>query len=263
MNSLENFDIPILLQKILRLDKILQLYLEAKKDTDPSDPTFSFIEKMLHALSINYSINAEELNQIKKIPGPILFVANHPFGAIDGLILLMLMRKINPRCKLIANSIFVRIEEMKDVILPVEIMQKSPNKKLNLLYLKNILKELNENNTIGMFPAGEVAAYSSWKSKQATEKPWHPHLGKMALKTRATIIPIFFEGENSLLFQYIGLIFPKMQIALLAREILQAKKEVVFTIGEVIKFEDYHHLHSDEVSIFLQNKTYALKKCAL
>ena len=54
-----------------------------------------------------------------------------------------------------------------------------------------------------------------------------------------------------------------MQIALLAREILQAKKEVVFTIGEAIKFEDYHHLHSDEVSIFLQNKTYALKKRAL
>ena len=114
-----------------------------------------------------------------------------------------------------------------------------------------------------MFPAGEVAAYSSWKSKQATEKPWHPHLGKIALKTKATIIPIFFEGENSLIFQYIGLIFPKIQIALLAREILKAKKEVIFTIGEAIKFEDYDHLHSDELSLFLQNKTYALKKCSL
>jgi putative hemolysin len=165
----------------------------------------------------------------------LLLVANHPFGAIEALVLLVILARTRPGAKLLANAILTQLPELGSALIPVQILAgPQANARANLAAMKNALQHLLDGQTLGIFPAGQVSSFTNWGDRQAVDIAWNPHLGRLAQKSRATVVPIYFEGQNSRLFQYLSLAIPQLRIPLIAREMLYRKGRVGLRVGRAI-----------------------------
>lgn len=268
MSDLASFDLGLppgaerLAKRLFGLKRAESIYadLQLKGPLDPG----AFCENALQALGV--SIELPELSAFRRLEGPVLFVANHPFGAIDALVLMAIMGKVRQDFKFVGNSILTIFPELKAALFPVHIMAErqergtQTNPDSNVAAMKRAHRHLKQGGVLGMFPAGEVAAFDSWRSRKPTELAWHPHLGRLVQSSRATVVPLFFEGRNSLLFQYLGLTWPDLRIALLAREMLDYRRPVRFKLGAPIPFTDFEEPPEspESVTLRLRGATFAL-----
>jgi hypothetical protein len=172
---------------------------------------------------------------------------------------MVLLGEVRGAAKFLANAILNVFPELKDILLPVHIMGSDVDPAANLPVMRAAIRYLKNGGLIGVFPAGEVSEATSFRSKVAVEKVWHEHIGRIAKLSRANVVPVYFSGQNSALFQLIGLTIPRLRIALLARELLRHRKAVVFRVGEPIGPEEYMGGRSaSEISVYLRTKTLSL-----
>jgi putative hemolysin len=156
---------------------------------------------------------------------------------------------------LIANEVLGAIPELETILLPVDISDHSPNTQGNISTMKNIFKILKNGGLIGMFPAGEVAVTKNIFSQKVQELPWSWHLGRIVLRSQATVVPVYFHGQTGMVFQRLGHIWPQLRIPLLVREFLNSPKTIQVDIGEPISFAEMKGLKAKEVTEFLRHKT--------
>lgn len=240
-----------LLMEVLKLNKINKIYSEAL-DKNPDE----FIGNILKSLNISIQISAQDLEKIP-LTGSFITISNHPFGGIDGLILLHILLKKRPDYKIIANFLLKKIEPLSPYILPVNPFEERT--KNSLSGLKTAFQTLKNENPIGIFPAGEV---SSFQSKQIiTDKTWNVGAMKLIKKAQVPILPIYFEGNNSLAFHLLGLINPKLRTAKLPSEFFNKKNKIIrVRIGYPIGIEDQNTCENiNELTNYLRSRTYALK----
>lgn len=253
--------IEYLVKKLLGLTNAELLYSKVRESSANSLTAPNFCKQSLNELGVSFNLPLKQIEAIKNIKGPLIFVANHPFGAIDALLLITLMNEVRSEFKFIGNSILESFSEFDEVLIPVKIMDNNKNPFANAIQLRTALKFLKNGGLVGFFPAGEVASFSSFFSKEISEMPWSAHAGALMKHSRATIIPVYFEGKNSALFQYAGLVFPWLRISLLVREMLVYRKPVRFKLGNPIMYnEKFSKLSALEHSELLLAHTYALKK---
>jgi putative hemolysin len=214
-----------------------------------------FCEAALKILNITYEFPNEQIEKLRQIKGPLLLTANHPFGAIDALVLTVLASRLQRKFHLVANDILTAVPEFTPILIPVDIRDEGPRSTRNLRELRKLLKLLDSGDAAILFPAGEVASFSKWTSRTAVELPWNAHLGRIVERSRATVVPIFFAGRNSDAFQYAGLLFRPLRIFFLAREILRGQYQIRFKIGAPISFaESGHFLNAAERAAFYRSR---------
>jgi putative hemolysin len=239
------------IMKLLKLDKLNEAY------SPLSDlKSFEFCDKMLEELGIDFEINNED---IKNIPTtePFIAICNHPYGGIDGLILVSILNRIRPDTKVLANYLLQQIPSIKENIIAVNPFNSAKNSTMNVHGLKELLGYLKE-HPIAIFPAGEVSALKL-NTLKITDKKWDPTIGKIILKANTKVLPIYFSGHNSLAFNLLGLINPSLRTAKLPSELFNKKNKVIVRIGKPILPKAINEFeNSDELLRFVRAKTYAL-----
>ena len=208
-----------LVMYIMRLDKINKLYSDAYND-DPHE----FLDRLIDALGVTVEVNEEDLQKIPAT-GAFITVSNHPFGGLDGIILIQLLSRIRPDYKVMANFLLKKIVPIRDYFLGV-----NPFENLKDVSsaggLKEALRHLSEGKPLGLFPAGEVSAYRA-DSNSVVDKEWSGSVLKLIRRANVPVIPIYFKGSNSLLFQMLGLIHPLLRTVKLPSELLNKKNRVI------------------------------------
>lgn len=237
---------------IMRLNKINKLYSDVYTDNPEV-----FLDKLIEALGVTIEVNEEDLQKIPR-EGAFITVSNHPFGGLDGIILIKLLSKIRPDYKVMANFLLKKIIPIKDYFLGVNPFE--GRKSISgTAGVKEALRHLSEGGGLGLFPAGEVSAYQA-DSNTIEDREWSVSVLKLIRKAGVPVVPIYFKGSNSLLFQLLGLIHPMLRTVKLPSELLNKKKRVIkLRIGSPISVETQNAFTDImQYGRFLRAKTYLL-----
>ena len=236
--------------KILGLSQINSIY-DKSYDDDPH----IFLNKIKQNLNLKIDFDSELLDRIPKT-GPFITVSNHPFGAIDGILLLDLIQSVRPDFKVMGNYLLKEITPISESIIKVDPFTKENGS--NLTGIKNSLKHLSEGMPLGIFPAGQVSSWTGIR-KGVQDKEWEDSVVKLIKKSKVPVIPIYFHGHNSVFFNTLGLVHPALRTFQLPREALNKKDVISVKIGKAISVKRQSRLVSlTEYKGFLRAKTYIL-----
>ena len=192
--------------------------------------------------------------------GPLILIANHPYGILDGLMMGHLLDHIRGDFRILANSVFRKADALNRVLLPISFDETKEAVKLNLDTRAAALGYLSGGGAIGVFPGGTVST-SATPFSQPMDPSWRNFTAKMIAKSNATVVPIYFEGHNSRLFQLASRLHSNLRLALLLKEFKSRLDEPVrVVIGTAIPATDINALKSDPTALmdFLRNSTYRL-----
>ncbi|MBF0497269.1 MAG: lysophospholipid acyltransferase family protein [Deltaproteobacteria bacterium] len=242
------------LDRILSFGRLGKICQEISAMGGESD----FLENALEAFHINFDIPEKDLSRIPE-KGPVVVVANHPFGAIEGILLYRLLRMIRSDVKIMANHILQLVPELRDVLIMVDPYGTRGAISSNVNPIRKTIGWLRSGGVVGVFPAGEVA-HIQLRKFEVSDPPWNPRLAPIIRRTQAAVLPVYFSGRNGFLFQLLGLIHPKLRTAMLARELLnKTNKNITVRIGRAIPFEKLNRIQSDGHLIgYLRTRTYML-----
>lgn len=244
---------PNAVVQVLGLGKLGRIYAEAV--SAKSDSPFLF--RALDAIGARVDVADEDLEHIPR-SGPTIIVANHPYGALDGLIAGALAMRRRADVRIIANEWLYKIPEMQSLVLSVDVFAQRVHG--NASTLRAAIKHLNAGGLLIIFPAGVV---SHWQpaARAVVDPPWNRLAATLARRTGAAVVPMHFAGGNSWLFQLAGMINANLRTALLPRELLQKKSsKVVVRIGRKVSRQTIESFPSDEaLTGWLRLRTYDLE----
>lgn len=161
--------------------------------------------------------------QIARIPseGPVIIVANHPHGLVDGMILADLIGRVRTDYKILTRSLLTDVEEIQEFMIPVPFPHEDDALQKNLDMRKQAMAHLAGGGVIVLFPSGVVAS-SDTAFGPAIEREWNPFTAKMILRSGATVVPIRFPGQNSRWYQVANQIHPALRQGLLLHEVVHS-----------------------------------------
>jgi len=238
---------------ILRINKLNKIYSKSySKDSS------RFVDAIFNELQLQYSIDEKDL---KKIPesGPFILIANHPFGGAEAIITLKLIKEIRPDFKYMANFVLDQIEPLKPYFIAVNPFETMKNLRSNITGLKMASKHIQEGNALGVFPAGEVSTYQK-EVKKIEDKKWPHSIMKFIKTQKVPVVPMYFEGENSVFFHVLGKLHPLLRTIKLPSELLNKKNyQINIKIGDAISVsrqDEYKDIAS--FTKYLRENTYGL-----
>ena len=221
------------------------------------------IQNLWHSIMEGYGVTIDimqgELGDIP-VDQPFIVVANHPYGILDGLVMGSVLAQSGANFKIIANDIFNKAREISDKILPISFKNTREAISLNLRTRKNAFTHLSHGGAIGIFPGGTVSTSSKLFSQPA-DPAWRSFTAKMIFKSNALVVPIFFDGNTSRIFQLASHLHPNIRAGLLLREFkLRLDKPVRIVIGKPIPRcrMDLFKNDSRKIMDFLRLETYKL-----
>lgn len=240
------------LMEVMKLNEINQVFSNSMHIEG-----LSFIDSILDQLNVRVDISPAEIANIPT-KGPFIAVANHPFGGIEGLILLKVICEVRPEFKVMANFLLNKIPNLKEFFIPVNPFE-NIGQVSSVGGMKLAMESLRSGIPMGIFPAGEVSTYRA-SVQQITDKKWSPIVGKMIQKTEYPVLPVYFHGNNGLLFNILSFIHPSLRTAKLPSEFLNKKGHTIrLRIGKPVRPEEYQPYHNPEHLLnFIRAKTYAL-----
>lgn len=243
------------LERVLGLDKINAVYQYGADTTTPHD----FIGRCLEYLRVSCRIADEDLARIPKT-GPVVVVANHPFGAIDGLLLGWVLGRVRADVKIMVNYLLSRIPHLRDLFLFVDPFGGDGAAAQNMKPMRESLRWLQHGGLLATFPAGEVA-HLDLKQRQITDPVWNPTIAKIVRRTNAPVLPVYFDGHNGKLFQLLGLVHPRLRTAMLPRAVFEHAGEAVeMRIGNLIPARKFAEFQTDDEALsYMRRRTFLLQ----
>lgn len=197
--------------------------------------------------------------------GPLVLIANHPYGILDGLMMGHILQKVRGDFRILANSVFNRAEDLNKILLPISFDETKEAVKLNLQTRTNALTYLGQGGAIGVFPGGTVST-SAKPFSRPMDPGWRNFTAKMIAKSDATVVPIYFSGHNSRLFQLASHMHSNLRLGLLIKEFhARIDEPVQLVVGEPIASTQLAPYKSDPKAMmeFLRKATYALSPTPL
>ncbi len=241
-------------ERLLRIRKLSNLFEQVRGKTESPG---EFAETILEILGIRYEIPEKDIGPLREIKGPLILVANLPLGGAEALVMVRILSLIRPDFKLVANNLLGQITELENSLLVVD--QAGTEFARNEKDRLKLVRYLKAGGLVGVFPAGDNPLYNPASAK-FKDPEWDQNLARIILIAGATVVPVYFHGENSLLVQLAGLIHPKLQQRLRIRDITKRRsRELKLKIGKRIAPGRIRHFDSPESLIqYLRAKTFML-----
>lgn len=161
--------------------------------------------------------------QVARIPktGPVIVVANHPHGLVDGMVLAELIGRVRTDYKILTRSLLTGVSEIEDFMIPVPFPHEEDSREQSLEMRRRAMEHLAGGGVIVLFPSGVVASAETAFGK-AVEAQWNPFTAKMIHRSGATVVPIHFPGQNSRAYQIANILSPTLRQGLLIHEVMHA-----------------------------------------
>ncbi len=242
-------DLPIknpmlrgLLTKLTRLDGVQGIYqgwLDAGRPGVEANPAKALLDFALDHM-MHVQLDLEHPERLAQLPeaGPLMIVANHPFGALEGMLLTRLLLRVRPDLKVLTNELLHIFPEFKDVFIGVDVLSAN-REQANSSGIRGLSKHIGSGGAALVFPAGTVASLEL-PSLQLHDAPWNALIGRLVLKHKASCLPIFLHGRNSIAFYLSAWIHPRLRTALLPRALLAKQhSKVRANIGALIEPSDF------------------------
>jgi len=237
---------------VLRYTKLNKIYdnIKDKKGID-------FIDALIEILKVSYIIDDRDLKKIIK-KGSFIIVCNHPYGGLDGILLIKILSRVRPDLKVMANFLLKKVEPISDFFLSVNPFENRKDFGSGVEGLNVAFEHLKDGGCLCLFPAGEVSSYDGFN--KITDHQWQYSALKFIKKADVPVVPVYFSGKNSLLFHLAGLIHPALKAIKLPSELLNKKKKpVVVRIGSPISVSEQDKFPEVyQYGRYLRAKTYSL-----
>ena len=246
---------PGLAGKFAPVGKVRNLYHRAQRAGEGFR-----LENLLAEMRIELRVGAGDQARIPA-SGPVVVIANHPYGVLDGALLTVLLTRVRPDVKVLANSLLGDIPELQRHCIFVDAFDTDHSGETNRKAVREALAWLQQGHMLAIFPAGEV---SHWKvpPAQIADPEWNYTAVRLIRRTGATALPVFFCGHNSVGFQVLGMIHPKLRTAFLLQEFLkQEGRTVEVRVGSPVSADAIPSLSDDREAIdYLRWRTYLLAR---
>ncbi len=241
------------LMSILKINRVNKLYSD-NTNTD----ALPFLEQTIADLQLRSEVSESDMLNIPKT-GPFIVVANHPFGVIDGILLLHTILKVRPDFKVMANFMLNRIAPLEDHFFSVNPFELGSRSVSSYKGIKQAIQHLSQGYPLGIFPSGEVSSFNK-DYPGLTDKKWDNSTLKLIHKAKVPIVPVYFKGSNSWMFHLLGLLNPVLRTAKLPSEALNKKsKPVKIRIGAAITpREQVDYADHKELGRHIRSLVYAL-----
>lgn len=238
----------------------LQRIYNELHDNNP-DP-YKIWKEALDKLRITMDFDEE---QLKKIPttGPVIFVANHPYGVVDGAIFLHLASRVRKDYFLLINEVLAKEPILKGHLLPVDFRGDEAASQCNLNTKAETTRRLNNGEALVIFPSGAVATRPRWSwNGKAEEWPWRRFICTRIHETKCTVVPIYFHGENSNWFHWVSKFSMNLRLGLLLYEVMNKRgKTIRIEIGDPIAYREMEPYTDRQALIaYLKERTFDLAK---
>ena len=217
-----------------------------------------FADHLLENMGITIDVSPEQLESIPK-EGGFVVVSNHPFGGIEGVMLLSVIAKVRPDFKLMANFILAHIPNLKECFFAVNPFTDNPEWKSSLGGIKGAMQHIASGYGLGVFPAGEVSRYHGQDYPE--DLPWSTSIARIIKNAGVPVIPVFWDGRNSKLFYAVDKIHSMLGTARLTRE-LANKHHTCFNlqIGKpIMPAEIATYEKPADLAAYLRSRSYALE----
>lgn len=241
-----------LLMEMMKLNDINKVFSQNKHFNG-----LEFVDKILETIGVTIDFDEDDLKSIPKTGG-FIAIANHPYGGIEGLALVKLLCTVRPESKVMVNFILKKIPNLSEFFVAVNPFENVQHTS-SISGLKATFDLLQSGTPIGIFPAGEVSTFSLDK-QEITDRLWHPVVGKLIARAKVPVVPIYFHGNNGVLFNILSFIHPTLRTAKLPSEFLNKQGlKIKVRIGRPIHIEDISYRNNtNKLLDFLRARTYAL-----
>ena len=217
-----------------------------------------FADHLLENMGITIDINPEQLESIPK-EGGFVMVSNHPFGGIEGVMLLSAIAKVRPDFKLMANFILAHIPNLKECFFAVNPFTDNPEWKSSVGGIKGAIQHIASGYGLGVFPAGEVSRYHGHDYPE--DLAWSTSIARIIKNAGVPVIPVFWDGRNSKLFYAVDKIHPMLGTARLTRELANKHNQCFnLQIGKpILPAEIATYEKPADLAAYLRSRSYALE----
>jgi putative hemolysin len=216
-------------------DKYVEVYKIWRSEVvGKSDRVFS---RMLELIDIDLAVKGNW--PPKDLPaGPFVMVANHPYGIADGIAVLALAEQLGRPFKILINDQLLKVPEMRPYSLPISFEETREGLAINMATRTEALRLLKEGVTIVIFPGGGVATAPKGFG-QAEDLPWKMFPAKLIQAAKASVLPVYFEGQNGWMFHLASRFSLTLRLSLLIREFCRLSGRTIFSsIGTIVPWED-------------------------
>ena len=223
-----------------------------------------FWQVMVERYGLSLDIVAGDLSKIPT-SGPLIMIANHPYGILDGLMMGHILSSVRGDFRILANTVFRKSADLQRVVLPISFDETKDAVRENLATRKNALAYLADGGAIGVFPGGTVSTAAT-PFAQPMDPGWRSFTARMISKSNATVLPVYFEGQTSRMFQLASHLHNTLRMGLLIKEFKKRiDTPVRVVVGDPITQEDLKEFSTDSRAMmdFLRKKTYELSPTPL
>ncbi len=244
------------IERISGQPELKRMYLEHQKHPVPGE---SFWEASIRKLGLNISLNDDAIGEIPT-EGPVILVANHPFGVLDGLVICWLIARVRKDFKVLTNALLNRAEEIKPFLLPIDFEETKAALETNIKTRAESKALLEKGGALIIFPGGTVSTTPHLLARRAKDPEWKTFTARMIVQGKAPVVPVFFAGQNSRLFQIASHVSMTLRLSLLFKEVHdRIGTDLTLRIGKRIPYDELKAI-SDRKKLmeFLRERTYAL-----
>jgi putative hemolysin len=245
-----------LTHRALAFERLANIYRQlGGKAASPAE----FASQALELLQVRFELDERQLQRLPGT-GPAVVVANHPYGGLEGLYLISQLQRYRADSRFIANELLARIPEIREVLLPVDAFGGPRAAKKNAQALRAALRHVRDGGLLVLFPAGAVS-HLHLSAGRVCDPPWQPVAAGLLRRCECPIVPVYFGGGNSAIFQALGLLHPGMRTVLLTRELLNKRHRTIpVRIGRPVGPERLAKQPDNaKLATFLRLSTYALE----
>jgi putative hemolysin len=234
--------------------RLIRLRDDAKNFADP----FEFVDAALRELQVQLELAPFEEESIPAT-GPVVITSNHPYGGLDGLTAIATIGRRRRDLRLLANPELAQLDGLGSLMIPVDPFGGAKAKRANVAGMRQAVRWIEQGGALLIFPAGEVS-HLHLRTLCVTDPPWSTTAARLIRLSGAPVVPMYFGGANSALFQLLGMVHPRLRTLLLPHELgNKLGARVSIRLGQQVSAAKLASFDTDEQLVaHLRLKTYLL-----